>query len=649
MEAKIAERNGKLFIYINGKEVIPSAYMTYVAPQGNYEAFKKIGYNLFFGCVQMGDTFIPFTEHVWKSENEYDFTPVKEVLDKIIGSSEPGEIYVILRVNLNVPKWWAEKYPDEVMRDENGNKWLQSSASEKWRDDCVKFLSLLQDFIVNNGYDEYVAGFHLAGLATEEWYIPESGKTVYDFSPVGTKAFRDYCLDKYRDIDTLDNAYNSNYKSFEDIKVPLYSERYVFSYKKQYRDLPKDSIGADYYEFCGESVASAIIYLADKTKKILHYKKLVGAFYGYTNVLPAWNGHTSIKKILACGDIDFLASPLAYVNLRQGAFDWFYNGAVNSAKNANKIWFTEADVRTYLTRPLPESYPPCLKGKDDNFKKRYYEPVWHGPKTEEKSKHHLTRALGKVICSESAFWWFDMWGGWYNSDGLMKHISELENLYRKSMSQRYKSNVEIAVLVDESMSVFTNIGNFAKFIVNQFVVLGFVGAPYDIYLFSDLEKADFSDYKTLIFISALQITDKQAERIEKLKSGGRSLMFSGLTGLYSKNFDRILGMSSTEETVEKEFKDYRIVYSSEENFSAEQIRNALKTAGGHIYSEMGDIVYANERYIVLTATNSGKRRLYLPSGKRAEIVINKKDFIVKGNEIEIETDIEETVIFEIKG
>lgn len=649
METRVIERNGKLFIEINGETVIPSAYMTYVASQGKYEAFKKIGYNLFFGCVQMGDTFISFARSVWRNENEYDFTPVKEVLDKIIGNSGLGEVYVILRINLNVPKWWIEKYPDEVMQDENGNKWLQSPASAKWRRDCVKFLQLLQDFIVNNGYDEYVAGFHLAGLATEEWYIPESGKTVYDFSPVGTKAFKNYCLKKYKKINALNNVYKCNYNSFEDIKVPTYSERYVFLYKKQYRDLAGDSIAVDYYKFCGEYVADAIIYLADKTKKILHYKKLVGAFYGYTNVLPAWSGHTSIKKVLACKDIDFLASPFAYVNLRQGAFDWFYNGAVNSAKNTNKIWFVEADVRTYLTKPLPESYPPCLEGKDDNFKKRYYEPVWYGPKTEEKSKHHLTRALGKVMCSGSAFWWFDMWGGWYSSEGLMKHISELENLYRKSMLQGHKNNAEIAVLVDEKMSVFTDIGNFAKFIVNQFVALGFVGAPYDIYLFSDLEETDFSNYKTLIFVSALHITDKQAEQIEKLKSSGRSLMFSGFTGLYSENYDKILGIGSAEESVEQEFNNYRVLYNSGQNFSAEQIRNALKKSGGHIYSEMGDIVYANERYIVLTATDSGKRRLFLPNGKRAKTVINKKDFIVKGNEIEIETDIEETVIFEIIG
>lgn len=667
MQSKIVSQNGKLLLDINGEVFAPHAYMSYVRQRADYDGFKKNGCRLFFTCMYMGDTFIGFEPHIWKAENEYDFTVVKNIFDDIIKDSKVGEIYLFIRVNLNAPKWWMEKYPNEIMQNEEGGKWLQSPCSKKWLEDCEKFLSRLQKWIVENGYEEYIAGWHLGGLATEEWIIPESKDTVFDFSPVGIAAFQTYCAEKYGDIESLNKAWCSNFFNFKDVKVPSKIERNTFLLAGQYRKYGSDTCGADYFAFCCDSVSDAIIRLASYCKNILNHKILIGVFYGYILQLPAWRGHSALGKILACEDVDFFASPFAYCNLRQGAHDWFYHGAMNSATHAGKIWFLEADVRTYLTEALPDCCPWLYEDKPEDTKKRYYEPVWFGPKTEEQTKHHLTRSLGKVLASGHAFWWFDMWGSWYKTDGLMSHIKYIEKIYEQSMLGDVAEAAEVALIVDEKMSISASLDRYCELMYDQVEELGTIGAPYDIYLFEDLQKIDFSKYKTLIFVSALNWSNADVAALDKLKSDNRSILFVGLPGLYSNNSEKLLGINyemkedgenidinpkedvyEIDSVYEKENENYRVWWSHFNKFKATRVRNALKKAGGHVYSDEDAIVYANEKYIIVTATKTGEQSIFLPEGKMGAIIANNKDFVLKGNEIILNIAEDETILIELK-
>lgn len=652
MKTSVVRKNNKLLFNINGEDFVPSAYMTYVVPRGEYTKFKEIGYKLFFCYVQMGDCSINFGQpHIWKSEDEYDFSPIKDALDVIIGNSKPGDIYIALRVDLNVPIWWQRKYPNEVMENDKGEKWMQSPNSNKWKEDCVKFLSLMNDYIKQMGYSEFVCAWQLAGLATDEWFIPETNSCTFDFSPVGRKAFSDFCEKKYKSIENLNQIYKSNYNTFNDVSVPSFYDRYKFSKAGVNRDLSNEQIGADYFEFCGESVSNFILELAKEAKRISNNEVLIGAFYGYIIQLPAWRGHCSFKKVVESKDIDFFASPFAYTNLRKGAFDWFYHGPMQSAEDADKVWFLESDIRTFLTRPLPECWPIAMKKESEETKKYYCEPVWYGPDTEEQSKHHITKTLGKVMCSGNAYWWFDMWGGWYNTDGLMNHLSKLERLYRSSMLTGDKNISEIAILVDEKMSLYSSVDCFNELLYEQAIDFSFIGAPYDIYLYSDLIKKDFSKYKTIVFISPMIITDEEIDVINKLKSNNRSLLFSGFFAEYSNNRDCILDSScelDQQKIVKENSEDYRIIWSPYKRFTAKEVSQALKEAEGFVYSDYGDIIYANERFIVWTATKAGERKLNIPKGKVAKIVINEKEFCLNDNVIKIKMDVDETVIIELK-
>lgn len=91
MKAKIVKTDNSLTIEVNGKRVETAAYMTYLEENARYADFQTAGYDLFCACVYMGDGSInensgvhTFGEHVWKSRENYDFTPVYNSIKKIV-------------------------------------------------------------------------------------------------------------------------------------------------------------------------------------------------------------------------------------------------------------------------------------------------------------------------------------------------------------------------------------------------------------------------------------------------------------------------------------------------------------------------------------------------------------------------------------
>jgi hypothetical protein len=62
----------------------------------------------------------------------------------------------------------------------------------------------------------------------------------------------------------------------------------------------------------------------------------------------------------------------------------------------------------------------------------------------------------------------------------------------------------------------------------------------------------------------------------------------------------------------KSRNDWTSIYSAAPMPPASLLRNALASAGGHIYSPHGDLIYANTGFLGLVARSSGARRVNLP-------------------------------------
>ncbi len=448
MKAVIKKVNGNLSLIVNDQAISPAAYMSYLEKNADYDGFYKAGYSLRSVCVYFGDggtnenaKLAPFNRHVWVSEDNFDFSVLEESLRRALGK----ESYVILRVNLNMPIWWREKYPQELTTLSDGKTYMQSAFSKVWLKECEKCLTKLRDYILSSPYSEKVIGIQVAGLQTEEWIAMETATGQLDFSLPAKLAFQSWLKKKYKNIDTLNDAWKGTETSFDTVELPAV-EQIVLRNKEAVVDCNKFRAFTDYLKFFNDGISNTIKYLCKRAKVIFGKDMLVGAFYGYLGQLPGKNGHAKISKLLSDKNIDFFASPFSYVDGRQTIKDWFYHTPLADCRKHNKLWFMEADVRTCYTKLLSETNIELFT--KDTLRDYYDASIFLGAKTEEASVWNILRSFSKIMIAQNAFWWFDMWGGWYKSERMMTLMADLKKLYDKEIFAQKERKCDFAVVLD---------------------------------------------------------------------------------------------------------------------------------------------------------------------------------------------------------
>ena len=589
MKAQIINRNDNLIIKVNGEEILPAAYMSYLEKNADYEGFKKAGYSLFCACVYMGDCTIneisgvhPFNDRVWKSREVYDFTPVYNSVKKVVGDGTQ-ETYIMLRVNLNAPIWWREENPDELTKLSDGKTYMQSIFSKKWMEDAKLFLEKLCAYVSSFEFSKNVIAVQVAAMQTEEWLAVRTESGCFDYSMPAKNAYYTWLENKGK------NTFNAYLPTFEELQG---------RHQDSVLDIEKHRNLIDYVQFFNEGYASAIQTLCAHVKTVTKGDLLVGVFYGYVGV-PCDYGQHAISALFTDKNIDFFASPFSYINERQGAMDWFFQGVMDSCRLAGKIWFVEADVRTHKTMPLFHTHPKLMDGQRTI---EYFDrPIFLGPKTEEESLWVLLRSFAKCLCAKCAFWWFDMWGGWYKTENMMAWLQRLRVWYENAMQKPIQKNSELAVFFDEDAGKFVSEEFYYQAVFHQLVQLGTLGASHDIYLTSDADK---------------------------VKQGYKAQLY-----MLSKDNNRKNVLTWQGETLEKEG-----------HFTTEEVISFLQKAGGHVFSE-GNIVYANDRFVALTATRAGEVKLRMPKACKLKAFTDGK--IYEGKEFAFTFAYNQTELFEV--
>lgn len=550
MEVKIIEEKGGLSLSVNGEIIAPVAYMTYIEDNARYDDFSKAGCKLFSACVNMGDATINplsgvrcFGKHVWKSKDEYDFTPVHDTIAKVVQANPNA--YLLLRVNVNAPVWWQEEYKNERAVLSDGTLGFPSIFSEKWKTDVEVFLTKLCAYLSTSSLGEHVVALQIAGMHTEEWMALMTATGAYDYSTLAQTAF----------------------------------EKPIPDAKDMANRTPK---AIEYLRFFNHAFAETISRFCACAKRQCNRQWLVGAFYGYIGQLSVDRAHCAFSRLLDDDNVDFFASPFSYVDSRKKAKDWFYHGAMDSVALRKKLWFIEADVRTHLTKPLHETNPELMESQ--RTVDYFLRPVFQGVENEKIALWTLLRSYAKTLISQDAFWWFDMWGGWYDTPSMMEFMQKSFALYTETRKERIEKNSEIAVFLDENASYAMPNEKFVACSYKQLESLGGTGAPYDIYLLDDESKIPENKYKVKLYILP--------------KGQQNALVYSGET------------------------------LKTDDVFSASTIADALKKAGGHVFSE-GNIVYANTGFVSVTATQAGNVTLKLPKEQKLRAFTTGKEYVGK--------------------
>jgi len=435
----IKQHLGAPRLFVEGQPLPIGAYMTYAPARGRFADFARAGYALFslpifFATRPINDIsqIPPFRPGIFEGEIP-DFSAFDEDLARMVAACP--HCMVFPRVNLSMPIRWTDAHPQELCDTGFTEHHRECFASRAWLEAEKELLRQFILHLQNIPDSDRIIGFQLACGNTEEWF---------PFDMKGGQGLR-------------------SRESF---------------------------LGGDeeaFYRHLSQVTVSAIVELAEYVKELTGHRHVVGAFYGYTLECVDRNfAHHAMGKLLSSPAIDFLCSPVSYMETRPVGMDHANMTALDSIRLHGKLYFAENDTRTDLSRP-PNDLP------------HYNSPVWFGPDRAvscELMKLHFARAL----CHSHSFWWFDMWGGWYDAPEYRALLQVFSAIAKDSLAKPLASVSRVAVFVDELAYAAMADPRPAQKVCYSFrKTLGYLAQAYDIFLASDFDAVQ-SRYPCIILL-----------------------------------------------------------------------------------------------------------------------------------------------------
>jgi len=188
------------------------------------------------------------------------------------------------------------------------------------------------------------------------------------------------------------------------------------------------------------------------------------------------------------------------------------------------------------------------------------------------------------------------WGGWFNDPRLLKVIGETKKFYTQfPPEEAMQMKPQVCVFVDEEISFYdATYGKLMEEILSNRYPLAKTGAPYDIFLRSDLKSIQESQYKVIWFMGFLKLTEEEKSRIQNWQKQGITVMWTDgkSTHLY------------------KDGEDSQLIPKTK--WTDLQLNNVWKNAGVHIYTSPGDILYIGRNWLCVHSVDGEKKTVKFP-------------------------------------
>ena len=278
---------------------------------------------------------------VWTSRDVWDTSELDARASGVL-EKRPGAL-LVLRVFVAAPEWWTKENPRDTVLYGHGRHAVEvagiegtreyaSWASEQWRSDARDALSRFVTHDEAAAYADSVVAYLLADGEDGRWrYWGAMSGRYADYSRPQRRAFIEWLREKYEnDIRKLRGAWHRVVNpipgmgpgeekpipafGWDDIRIP--SEEARKEHRSQ--DLLDPAFSPeviDYNLFHAHQVAESIKGLANVAKTACWSRKLVGVSYGHfldhaarPDALQT-AGHAGIADVLACAEVDFLATP----------------------------------------------------------------------------------------------------------------------------------------------------------------------------------------------------------------------------------------------------------------------------------------------------------------------------------------------------
>ena len=525
--------NGTQVLYINGK---PIPNMTYVLP--DYQSFMNSQTDQYIHdagiCVTRVRTKITSngSENIWLGPGEYDFTEIDNRIYAALANHE--DTYLIVQLMLDVPKWWKEANPDEliVSSEDDGQKDNVSFASKKFADDAIEANLALIEHMKQQPYYNRIVGAVLSALKTEEWVWYDLGQYAVDYSPATQTAFREYLKEIYGTDEALQTAWNDPNVTLETAEVPLVEDRMSQDYLSLLT--PEDNRSTlDFHDFMGHVNVKLLNRMTATVTEAVDDRWVLGAYYGYmTNTYYYGNSngtmHIAVAQALEDENLDFMCAPGIY-NERYDGESGAYMQMIDSIQAHGKAVIVENDNRFCSYIDLSTNfYTREAVGPTYN--------VWD-------SISQLERDFASQICTQSGQWYMNMWGTFFQNEQFSKVIGTAHDELKVNMARPSDYRSDICYIIDEDMYTYLAYNSFDSnyeflypLLVEQRQELAKIGATYDMYYMSDLAKGLIPDYKIYMLLAPVEMDAAEREAVEKyLKKDGKTVIWQYISGASDRN------------------------------------------------------------------------------------------------------------------
>ncbi len=606
------------------------AYRSFYTPLDTMEKFNNEGYRTVcvFPAHTLNSLGTPYSQYppTWLWYDVYDFSPFDRMVEHTL--SVMPEAQLVLMIDLNSPAWLEhnnlKNCNDSFLnlgKAVHNPIWIE--ATENYLKSFVKY--------ANEKYGDRISACVLACGATDEWYDYSNGAE----SPERRAAWRNYQIMRGRP---------------DPIDIPPQSVREHVSHDDFLRDPKADGLALQYWHFCNEAIADTIARFAHDTREIIGDKVEIGCFYGYilekgVGTLVSC-GHLAYERLLDCDDIDFLISPGTYRDRLIGGGSGFLipNG---SAAVRGKRLLHECDQRTHTYNNHITPYVSL--GSQQQW-------------LDEKSTiSGIKREAALGLIKRTHLWWFDMWGGFYQGESVMKTLGRVKALWDKFSSADAVDVCEVAMVVDAESTYFVNQQheNSSKINLGTRNKLNRLGAPYEVYSFSDIPKIkNFDRYKLVIFTSLFDLTPEKRKILDEyVLKGDRSVLWLYAPAIVTsgelnvENCEKLTGISYYEEGVAKrkmqKFTSYYI--HNYDELTPSVLKKIAKEAGVLINVEEELPVYAEGNLLAIHTKDGGKITVTADEKySAAEELFTGKRIAIEGGKFVYDFSEPDTAMFHLK-
>lgn len=541
-------------------------------------AFGRLGIDTrcFFAANTINSIGFEYCKYslIWQGIKKYDFAAYDRQVDDLL-SANPKARFLCM-IDLNTPYWLTRKLAydsfAEISLAASDTQWLKIAT--EWMVDFIAYSE--------KKYGDRIDAYILSGGGTSEWYEYDRGRS----SRVKNAAWRQWCA-------------RNGLSLGED--APSESSLGRAKHENVVYDPAAEPEKTQYWRFHNEVIADAVLHFAKAARPRIGKEKELGVFFGYylvsDNKLVSF-GHLDYERVFASPDIDFFISPGTYNDrmIGGGSGPQLVHG---TALRYGKRYLHEIDHRTHT-----------VGGGN----------AW---KTQAEDVAGLTREASFALINHASLWWFDMWGGFYQQEETRKLIGQLRKISDTYEEDRSPSIAEALLIADPQSAYCVN----EKMPHASAMARGFrdklnrTGAPFDVYSFNDIPAIDVSRYKVVFLPATLLITPERAEVLNThLLKDDRTIVWvyaPGISDGKSLDVARVRQWTGSEygtmgpATVPME--GWTSVYAFEyKTMTPATLRDIMRRAGVHLYTEDETPVYANQRLLAIHVKEGGPKKIALP-------------------------------------